>query len=331
MNKFEKSAVLISIVVILISIIMLITNHIFASNGASRVPNQVEKNLNVIDITSILNENKSKVQKQYIYTDEQDIAFNTVHRDNNTMTKDEINVVQKGQKGKEQISIKKTYEGDTLIKQETIANNVIQAPVDEIIETGTLDIPIINAQDDINDQPISGSYTDRKASALSRLGFDMDLRQKSGLAFEDFKKIASNDINDKNHVIADNLETFYFTEQRYNINGIFLMAVAIHESGWGTSSIAQDKKNLFGYGAYDSDPYNSSFTFESYAEGIQVMARVFVKYYLNPQGTLIFDEQTAAGSFYNGPNLAGINTRYASDPQWAAKVFTIMQYLYGKL
>ena len=40
-------------------------------------------------------------------------------------------------------------------------------------------------------------------------------------------------------------------EKKYNINGIFLASMAIHESGWGTSQIAQDKKNLFGYGSYD--------------------------------------------------------------------------------
>ena len=31
----------------------------------------------------------------------------------------------------------------------------------------------------------------------------------------------------------------------YHINGVFLASMAIHESGWGTSTIAKDKKNLF--------------------------------------------------------------------------------------
>ncbi|MCL2341883.1 MAG: G5 domain-containing protein [Firmicutes bacterium] len=284
MKNFNyKKTIIICIFVILITSLMLVTNHIFAS-GSSKgdaKQNKVETNQNVIDITKILNENKDKVKKQYVYTDEKTIPFTTVHKENNTMTKDEMNVVQQGKKGKQQISVKKTYEGDKLINEETITTGVTESPVEEIIEIGTLDIPAPVIPTEPADQYISGSYAERKAGALSKLGFDMDLRQKSGLSFEDFKKIAS-DAKDKNNVIASNVETFYFTEQRYNINGVFLMAVAIHESGWGTSQISMDKKNLFGYGSYDSDPYNSSFSFESYAEGIQVISRVFVKYYLNP-------------------------------------------------
>ncbi len=48
-------------------------------------------------------------------------------------------------------------------------------------------------------------------------------------------------------------------KKKYNINGIFLASIAIHESGWGTSQIANDKNNLFGYGSYDATPYESSF------------------------------------------------------------------------
>ena len=63
----------------------------------------------------------------------------------------------------------------------------------------------------------------------------------------------------------------------------FSAAVAIHESGWGGSSIASDKNNLFGYGAYDSSPYDSAYEFSDYSEGIDLLARVFAKYYLNPR------------------------------------------------
>ena len=39
-------------------------------------------------------------------------------------------------------------------------------------------------------------------------------------------------------------------------------------------------RQLFGYGASDSNPYNNAKTFSTYAEGIDLLARVFVKYYL---------------------------------------------------
>jgi len=314
---------------------MSLSNYIFASGSKedNKARNNFESNQDAIDITKILNENKGKVKRQTVYIEERDIAYTTVRRKNDTLTEDEIKVVQQGKKGKEQITIKKVFEGDELISEDTIVNQTIDEPVEEIIEIGTLELPKSQIKNEnINQsQIIVGSYEDRKSNALSRLCLGMDLRQKSGLTLDDFKKMASNEPKDKYNVFADNAEVFYYMEQKYNINGIFLMALAIHESGWGTSDISKDKKNLFGYGAYDSDPYNSSFSFSSYAEGIELITRVLVKYYMNQPGTPIFDGQVASGSFYYGPNLPAINLKYASDPQWSTKVYNIMEYLYGKL
>ncbi len=59
--------------------------------------------------------------------------------------------------------------------------------------------------------------------------------------------------------------------------------MGIHESAWGTSKISKNKYNLFGYGAYDSNPYNGAYTFSNYSESIDLIARVLVKYYINPK------------------------------------------------
>ncbi len=37
---------------------------------------------------------------------------------------------------------------------------------------------------------------------------------------------------------------FYYIEKQYNINGVFVAAVGIHESAWGTSKIAIEKKKF---------------------------------------------------------------------------------------
>ena len=47
-------------------------------------------------------------------------------------------------------------------------------------------------------------------------------------------------------------------EAEFNVNALYLMAHAIHESGWGTSILAQTKHNLYGINAVDSDPIWSS-------------------------------------------------------------------------
>lgn len=172
-------------------------------------------------------------------------------------------------------------------------------------------------------------YTKEQLS--QNLGFSMLLNKPSGLTLDQFKQIFENDSNDKNNVFKDNAEYFYYVESQYNINGIFVAAVAIHESGWGTSSISKNKKNLFGYGAYDSDPSGSAYTFQSYAEGIDLVSRVFVKYYLNPKGTPIYGGETATGTYYEGATLTAVNKRYATDKNWANAVFKWMTYLYNKL
>ena len=178
-----------------------------------------------------------------------------------------------------------------------------------------------------NDSSPNTKSTSELKSALS---FNMALNKPSGLSLEQFKKVL-NDDNDKNSIFANNAQYFYYIEKQYDINGIFVAAVAIHESAWGTSKIALEKKNLFGYGAYDSSPYNSAYNFSNYSESIDLLARVFVKYYLNPKGTSIYGGEVATGSYYNGATLTGVNTRYATDKNWANRVYYYMQYLYNKL
>lgn len=181
------------------------------------------------------------------------------------------------------------------------------------------------------------SYEEEEESSSSGEGgyiatpsFDMALNKPSGLSLEQFKKVLT-DSKDTNKVMQNNAEYFYYIEEQYNINGVFVAAVAIHESAWGTSRIAQNKHNLFGYGAYDSNPYSGAYEFTDYSESIDLIARVFVKYYLNPKGTAIYGGEEASGKYYNGPTLSGVNTRYATDKNWANAVYNHMKYLYNKL
>ena len=158
----------------------------------------------------------------------------------------------------------------------------------------------------------------------------MALNKPSGLSLEQFKKVLS-DSKDVNGIFSSNAEYFYYIEKQYNINGIFVAAIGIHESGWGTSRIAKNKNNLFGYRAYDSSPYNSASTFETYAEGIDFIARMLVKYYLNPKGIAISNGETAVGTYYNGNTVSAVNKKYATDTGWAEKVYNYMEYLYKKI
>ena len=165
---------------------------------------------------------------------------------------------------------------------------------------------------------------------LNTFSFNMSLNKPSGLSLKQFKKILT-DSRDKYKIFEKNAEYFYYIEKQYNINGVFVAAIGIHESAWGTSTIAQRKTNLFGYGAYDSDPYNKAYTFKDHAAGIDLLARVLTKYYLNPAGTKIYNNERAKGTYYNGPTFSGVNKRYATDKNWANAVYHHMKYLYEKI
>ena len=175
------------------------------------------------------------------------------------------------------------------------------------------------------------NITQKDGSELNlKLDFNMALNQPSGLSLEQFKKVLT-DERDVNKIFGNNAQYFYYIEQQYNINGLYIAAIGIHESAWGTSELAKNKNNLFGYGAYDSNPYNGAYQFSDYAESIDLLARVMVKYYLNSKGTKIYGNEIALGTYYNGATLTGVNTKYASDKNWANKVYNYMKLLYNKI
>lgn len=187
-----------------------------------------------------------------------------------------------------------------------------------------------------NESTTTNNYSNNKNTnsnsklSIAKLSFDMQLNKPSGLSLEQFKKVLT-DSKDANKIFQNNAEYFYYIEKQYNINGLFVAAVGIHESNWGTSKIAQNKNNLFGYGAYDSNPYNGAYSFSNYSESIDLISRVFVKYYINPKGATIYGSEKATGTYYNGATLSGINKRYATDKNWANGVYSHMKYLYNKL
>ena len=371
-------------------------------DNASKTINITEKNqeisqANKIDIDQIINQNTNNGQTEQITKKEEVLEYLTEYRTNKEIPKGMSVVVQEGRQGKQEITIKTTYDKDgNQIKEEQTNATITKASANKIVEIGganytsnykvkvgdkiyvTSDelavraeateesrkITTLKKEDElkileitqnwykISYQNITGwvkaectiyinpnaseeqkqttAETKTKGQLLSTLSINMQLNKPSGLTLEQFKKVLS-DNKDTNKIFEENAEYFYYIEKQYNINGIFVASVGIHESAWGTSKIALQKNNLFGYGAYDSNPYNGAYNFTNYSESIDLLARVFVKYYLNPAGTSIYGGEKAAGTYYNGPTLKGINTKYATDKNWANAVFSKMQYLYNKL
>ena len=352
---------------------------------------------NVIDIDQIINKNTNDGQTEQITKKEEVLEYLTQYRTNKEIPKGISVVVQEGMQGKQEITIKTTYDKEgNIISEEQIGATITKSSANKIVEIGganytsnykvkvgdkiyvTSDmlaiwsepsedsrkITTLKQNDEIKvlettqnwyrisygntkgwvksectiyinpnaneEQKQTTAETKTKEQLLATLNINMQLNKPSGLTLEQFKKVLS-DEKDKNKIFENNAEYFYYIEKQYNINGIFVAAVGIHESSWGTSKIALQKNNLFGYGAYDSNPYNGAYEFNNYSESIDLIARVFVKYYLNPSGTSIYGGEKAVGTYYNGATLSGVNKKYASDKNWANAVFSHMKYLYNNL
>lgn len=103
---------------------------------------------------------------------------------------------------------------------------------------------------------------------------------------------------------------FLRAEEKWRVNAGALCSIGCHESDFGRSKIAQDKHNLFGIQAYDRDPYGCAASYGSFAESVDAAARLLAVAYLSP-----------AGRYYGGPHLAGVGRKWATDPEWASKVY----------
>ena len=281
--------------------------------------NLIISNAEKIDLDGIIQKNAiNSGYREEITVRQEELEYITKYRNNNNIYIGKTAIAQEGKSGVQAITTKKVFdENGKLIKEEQVSAVVIKSSINKVIDIGTKKYV----------KPKTNVLT---GSTSGKLDFNMALNRPSGFTLEQFTK-ALTDSKDKNKIFEKNAKYFYYIEKQYNINGMFVAAVGIHESAWGTSRIARDKNNLFGYGAYDSNPYNGAYTFDDYAEAIDLVSRVFVKYYLNPNGTKIFDGQTANGKYYSGNTLSAVNKRYATDKHWANGVYSHMQYLYNKI
>lgn len=320
----DKEKYIVFILIIAIFLIIILVSGItkkktFVTNSQETFLASSEKvkisNAPKVDLEKIIRENtKFNKSNEEIYTYEEELEYLTKYRKSDEIYEGTSKVAQEGRNGIQKITIKRVYdENNNLVKEEQISAVVIKASLNKIIEIGTKKKEVV-----------------KNYSVDGRLDFNMALNKPSGFTLEQFEK-ALTDEKDKNNIFKENAKYFYYIENQYNINGLFVAAVGIHESNWGNSKIASKKYNLFGYGAYDSNPYNGAYKFESYSESIDLIARVFAKYYLNPKGTTIYDGQVANGKYHNGNTLSAVNKKYATDKNWANGVYKHMNYLYSKL
>jgi beta-N-acetylglucosaminidase len=143
---------------------------------------------------------------------------------------------------------------------------------------------------------------------------DIDLRLRANITAQDIIDFFNRTPGHQNSPLKADAQTYIDIQNKYGVNAQYLVAHSILETGWGTSQIYQYKHNLFGYGAYDSNPFNGAYYFPSDNDSINYEGYIVRKNYLNENG-----------KYYHGPNLVGMNVLYASDESWADSIARIMQ------
>lgn len=131
----------------------------------------------------------------------------------------------------------------------------------------------------------------------------------NGLVQEAIKNYSSVDDTSK---LKNQGQSLLNNQKKNGINASLMLGVSINESAWGMSYYSQDRNNLFGLGAVDSNP-NKAYRFDTVEDCFN-----YFSYNTISAGYLDADDWR-----YRGPHLgdkqSGINVKYASDPYWGEK------------
>lgn len=161
-------------------------------------------------------------------------------------------------------------------------------------------------------------YTDDKLTKLAGTYYPyykyLSFRSNTVYTEDDLNNYI-NSCNRSNSVLNGKGEAFIKAQNDFGVNAALLLAFAIHESGYGTSSISKSKNNIFSVNATDSNPYGNADIYESIEDSIYYQSQYMIsRKYLDAN----------EDSRYFGPNVGskaeGLNVKYASDPYWGEKI-----------
>lgn len=184
-----------------------------------------------------------------------------------------------------------TFSGDIVgwASSQDPKGQVLLSPADQVIDPGKPDIP---------DEPFSiDSNLKRRPSPLTATFIESYFKEKA--------KPGLSGIG----------EPVMAAAKKYGINATYIVAHAIHESGWGTSTMSREKHNLFGFQAYD-DNTGMAVNFDSFDDCIDFVMRYVNTNYLT-EGGKYFEGEPCLGDKDKG---YGMNVHYATDPHWAQAI-----------
>lgn len=126
-------------------------------------------------------------------------------------------------------------------------------------------------------------------------------------------------------------EAFMRVQNEYNVSALGLLAIACLESAYGTSRIARDKQNLFGWGAVDSNPYNGAWDWSNMptSDAIYKAVSLIAKNYLRGN----YGQDTYRKMRYNTDEVGQPVHQYCTSKTWIfsnAKIRAQLESYLGK-
>ena len=162
----------------------------------------------------------------------------------------------------------------------------------------------------------NGDYAVNSGNRFENYFQFLDMNSSTGYSADELNTILNDTLQSKGKNSSSKLwdagNLFVKYQNTYGVNALLSVGIAINESGWGTSSISQNKNNLFGLNAQDSNVGNASSYYSVESCIIDFMKNWMAGGYLNDASWKNFGE-------FLGNKGEGINVKYASDPYWGEK------------
>ena len=145
----------------------------------------------------------------------------------------------------------------------------------------------------------------------------LDMNSSTNYSGDELNSILSSKISNSSSKLLGTGTLFVKYQNKYSVNALLSLGIAVNESAWGTSSICMNKNNLFGLNAVDTSPGQSA----DYFASVEDCIREFMSEWM-ADGYLSSSDWRNHGELL-GNKVEGINVSYASDPYWGEKAAAI--------
>lgn len=224
-----------------------------------------------------------------------------------TAIKDYI-ILATGLKPNEQPTYKKDTSNESITDKYESFKNEISYNDDTSQENSTYKAP-----------PIKPVNTDNLAS----LDVATELPK---LTAKQIESIIKKHFSNSTVISESDAQGIYDAQQKSGMSALAILGIGALESGWGTSNIAKQKNNLWGWNATNVNPMGNATTFSPVAQGAFEFANSYMKTYYNKYGAKSIN---SAGT---GDNPAGKGYAYYDNgtinSQWATSIGQIMKSIY---